>query len=62
MEEVTAIEVAARFGLDPKRLRQALRDENLRWHRQKHSRWIANKGSPEEADMIRVATRLATRG
>jgi len=60
MDEVSAIDVATRFGLDPKRLRQALRDENLSWHRVKHSRWTAQSGSSEEADMIRVATRLAT--
>jgi hypothetical protein len=59
MEVVTAIDVAASFGLDPKRLRQALRDENLRWHRVKHARWLAEKGSLEEADMTRVARRLA---
>jgi hypothetical protein len=59
MEVVTAIDVATSFGLDPKRFRQALRDEDLRWHRVKHARWIADKGSTEEADMLRVARRLA---
>jgi hypothetical protein len=38
IDQVTAIEIADAHGLDPKRLRQALRDEKLAWHRIKHAR------------------------
>lgn len=60
-DTVTAIDIAGQHGLDPKRLRQALRDENLAWHSIKHARWIADCGSAEEADMQRVARQLASR-
>ena len=60
MAEVTAVEIAASFRLDPKQLRQALRDENFQWH-SKHSRWIADCGSVEEADMLRIAKHLSAR-
>lgn len=56
---VTAQEIAARFDVDPKRLRHHLRLENFTWHPVKNMRWIARHGSAEEADMLRVARRLA---
>jgi len=58
---ITAIEIAERHGLDAKRLRQALRDENFAWHPIKNARWIAERGSAEEDDMIRIARRLSPR-
>ena len=60
-DTVTAIDIAGQHGLDPKRLRQALRDENLAWHPIKHARWVADRGGDEEADMQRVARQLASR-
>jgi hypothetical protein len=58
---VTAIEIAREFDLDPKRLRYNLRQENFAWHPVKNMLWIAEKGSAEEVDMVRVAKRLAER-
>jgi len=58
MAEITAIEIAEHFGIDPKRLRQALRDENLHWHSQPYARWTAQKNSAEEAGMVRIARQL----
>ena len=55
--EVTAVEMARREGVDPKRFRQALRGENFPWHR-KNDRWTVGRNSPEHRDMIRVLTRL----
>ena len=56
---VTAIEIARQYDLDPKWLRDNLRQESFAWHPVKNMRWIAVKGSDEEADMVRVAQRLS---
>lgn len=58
MDQITAIDIAKHYGLDPKRLRQALRDENFDWHPVKYARWIVQKNSAEEADIVRIAERL----
>ena len=55
--EVTAVEMARSEGVDPKRFRQALRDENLPWHR-RNQRWTVSRNSPEHHDMLRVLDRL----
>lgn len=56
---ITAVKLAAEFGLDPKHLRQALR-ESLKWH-QKHQPWAFPQGSREHMEMLEVAKRLSLR-
>jgi transcriptional regulator with XRE-family HTH domain len=58
---VTAEEIAGLYGLNPKSYRAALRKERLPWH-DKHQRWTVETGSPEEAEMISIARKVASRG
>ena len=55
--QITAIEMAKQHGLDPKRFREALRDEGLSWHRP-NEKWTVVYGSQEHEDMCRVLSRL----
>jgi hypothetical protein len=59
-QTTSAAEMARRAGVDPKAFRQALRDENLPWHRHNDS-WTVFVGSPKHRDMQRVLARLTER-
>jgi hypothetical protein len=59
-QTTSAAEIARRAGVDPKAFRQALRDENLPWHRHNDS-WTVFVGSPKHRDMQRVLARLTGR-
>ena len=56
----TAEAIAARYGLDPKRYRQRMRD-TIRWYR-KPQVWTFAVDSSEWLDMIAVAERMTGRG
>ena len=57
MEKVTAVEMARAAGVNPKKFRRALRQENFPWH--EHSdRWTVGLDSPEHRDMSRVLEHL----
>ena len=58
---ITAVEMARGAGIDPKRFRQALRDEGLDWHAW-NERWTVEEGSQEHRDMLRVLKRLERKG
>ena len=49
--------MAKAAGIDPKRFRQALRDEEFDWHIHGAS-WTVNRSGPEHLDMERVLRRL----
>jgi len=55
--EITATEMAIKADIDPKRFRQALRNEQLPWHVH-NARWTVLRGSKEHSDMKRVLGRL----
>ena len=57
MGQVSAVEMAKAAGIDPKRFRQALRDEEFDWHIHGAS-WTVNRGGPDHLDMERVLRRL----
>ena len=57
MGQVSAVEMAKAAGIDPKRFRQALRDEEFDWHVHGAS-WTVNRHGPEHLDMERVLRRL----
>jgi hypothetical protein len=58
MATTTAVDMAKRAGLDPKRFRQALREENFGWHGH-NDRWTVRIGSAEHAAMERVLKKLS---
>jgi hypothetical protein len=53
----TAAELARSHGIDPKRLRTALRRAGLGWHPH-NGRWEATIGSPEHGEMLRILDTL----
>ena len=57
-ELITAVEMAAASGIDPKRLRAALRSASLDWHSH-NGRWEVVRGSDEHQDMERVMAQLS---
>ncbi|HTX75750.1 MAG TPA: isoleucine--tRNA ligase [Terracidiphilus sp.] len=59
--QITAIEMAREANIDPKRFREALRDENLGWH-DPFERWTVETTSQEYEDMRRVLNGLTTTG
>ncbi len=56
-EVITAVEMAEATGIDPKRLRAALRAARLQWHPH-NGRWEVVRGSDQHRDMERVMARL----
>ncbi len=56
-EVITAVEMAEASGIDPKRLRAALRAAHLQWHPH-NGRWEAVRGSDQHRDMERVMAQL----
>lgn len=54
---ITAVEMAEASGIDPKRLRAALRAAHLQWHPH-NGRWEAVRGSDQHRDMERVMAQL----
>jgi len=54
----TAVDMAKEAGIDPKRFRQALRDEHFRWH-QRNDRWTVELRSNEHKAMQQVLDKLA---
>lgn len=58
---ITAVEMAEASGIDPKRLRAALRAANLQWHPH-NGRWEVVRGSDQHRDMERVMARLGGGG
>ena len=60
MGQVSAVEMAKAAGIDPKRFRQALRDEEFDWHIH-GANWTVNRGGPDHLDMERVLRRLVSR-
>ena len=57
MRQVSAVEMAMAASIDPKRFRQALRDEEFDWHVHEAS-WTVNRHGPEHLGMERVLRRL----
>ena len=55
--EITATEMAIKADIDPKRFRQALRNEQLPWHVH-NACWTVLRGSKEHSDMKLVLGRL----
>ncbi len=56
-ELITAVEMAAASGVDPKRLRAALRAASLDWHPH-NGRWEVVRGSDQHRDIERVMAQL----
>ena len=56
----SAADMARQYGLDPRKFRIALREEDFPWHRH-GERWNPPDDSAEYRDMVRVAERLAAR-
>lgn len=54
----TAAEMAKKAEIDPKRFRQALRDQNFPWH-QHNERWTVELGSNEHKAMQQVLNKLS---
>lgn len=54
---ITAVEMAEASGINPKRLRAALRAAHLQWHPH-NGRWEAVRGSDQHRDMERVMAQL----
>lgn len=58
MPETTAVEMAKKAGIDPKRFRQALRNENLPGH-QHNEKWTVEIGKERHADMKKVLEKIS---
>lgn len=56
-ELITAVEMAAASGINPKRLRAALRAASLDWHSH-NGRWEVVRGSDQHLDIERVMAQL----
>jgi phage antirepressor YoqD-like protein len=54
-----AVDMAKQVGIDPKRLRAALRKENFVWHKH-NDRWTVVIGSFEHAAMERVLREISS--
>jgi len=57
MATITAEEMAKQAGVDPKRLRQALREKNFPWHTH-NDRWTVEFGSERHQEMELVLREL----
>jgi hypothetical protein len=57
MATTNAIEMANKVGVDPKRFRAALREQNFRWHKS-YKPWTVELRSGEFEDMQRVLNEL----
>jgi hypothetical protein len=55
--KVSADDMAAAVGVDPKAFRQALRSANLAWHSSRAS-WVVERDSPQHDDMKTVLVNL----
>jgi len=51
--------MAKEAGIDPKRFRQALRDERFSWHAH-NERWIVKAGSDEHKAMQSVLHKISS--
>jgi hypothetical protein len=51
------MDIAKEVEIDPKRFRQALRDERFHWHMH-NDRWTAERGSDEHKAMQQVLRKL----
>jgi hypothetical protein len=60
-EYVTAIEIAYEYGIDPKRYRAALREQNFPWHGYNES-WTVPRHSAQHIAMLKVAQRIRAGG
>jgi len=58
MATTTAVDMAKQAGIDPKKFRQALRDENFAWH-EHNDRWTVGVGTAEHSAMERVLRKLS---
>jgi hypothetical protein len=54
----TAVEMAKHAGIDPKRFRKALREENFSWHGH-NDRWTVDVSSEQHTAMERVLRTLS---
>jgi 3-hydroxyisobutyrate dehydrogenase-like beta-hydroxyacid dehydrogenase len=59
MPTVKAVDMAKEAGIDPKRFRQALRDERFSWHAH-NERWIVKAGSDEHKAMQSVLHKISS--
>lgn len=57
MPTIKAVDMAKEARIDPKKFRQALRDEGFRWHGH-NDRWTVEQGSDEHKAMQKVLHRL----
>jgi len=55
--EITAVEIARRHHIDPRRFRAALRKRQFKWH-EGGAFWTVKYGSPEHEDMEQVMREL----
>lgn len=57
MTDTTVVELAAKYGLHPKRGRRALRNARFTWHAHGDF-WTVEKGSPKYHQIVEVISRL----
>ena len=58
MARTSAVDMAKKAGVDPKRFRAALWGENFSWH-ERSARWTVDIGTPEHAAMEQVLRRVS---
>tara|TARA_R110002110_G_scaffold285066_1_gene499391 strand:+ start:222 stop:413 length:192 start_codon:yes stop_codon:yes gene_type:complete len=58
---ITAVDMANATGIDPKKFRQALRQEQLPWHGH-NDPWVVPIDSPKHRDMQRVMRKVIASG
>jgi hypothetical protein len=58
MAQIRAVDMARQAAVDPKKFRQALRDEGFDWH-EPNDRWTVEEGSDRYLQMVNVLRKVS---